>query len=83
MTHSNVNFMRLEIKLEAEKTSRERQKSQLSSMGSIKKKECKLPVNEPGNDLLNILICVQGKDCNLPDIASDQTTKSVVLAKKA
>jgi hypothetical protein len=83
MTHFNVKFMRLEIKLEAGKTSRGRQKSQYSSMGSIKKTECKFPVNEPGNDLLNILICVQGKDCILPDIASDQTTKSVVLAKKA
>ena len=32
---------------------------------------------------MNILICVKGKDCNLPDIALDQMTKSVVLAKKA
>ena len=32
---------------------------------------------------MNILICVKGKDCNLPDIALDQMTKSVVLEKKA
>ena len=33
---------------------------------------------------MNILIGVKGKDCNLPDIAIDQMTKSVVvLAKKA
>ena len=32
---------------------------------------------------MNILVCVKGKDCNLPDIALDQMTKSVVLSKKA
>ena len=46
-------------------------------MGSIKKKECKFPVNEPGNDLLNILICVHGKDCNLPDIRPNDEVSCV------
>ena len=85
MTHSNVNFMRLEIKLEAEKKLERKSKIPIEPPWFYKKERMQVlrQINEQGNDLLNILICVQGKDCNLPDIALDQMTKSVVLAKKA
>ena len=84
MTHSNVNFMRLEIKLEAEKNLERKSKIPIEPPGFYKKEKMQVlrQINEQGNDLLNILICVQGKDCNLPEFALDQMTKSVVLAKK-
>ena len=40
------------------------------------------PLDVQGSDILNISICVQGKNFNLPEFAVNQLTESVRLAKR-
>ena len=87
ITHSNVNFMRLEIEQEAEEKNERKSNIPIELNRFYKKGGWLEPLEDPhdvmGNDILNIsILCVQGKDYNLPEFAIYQLTESVGQAKR-
>ena len=80
ITQSTVNFMRL-------RNNERKSKIPIEPPGIYKKGRMLVPLDTPyevqgGNDLLNISICIQGKNYNHPEFAIDQLTKAVVLANR-
>ena len=79
--------MRLEIEQDAEERDERKSNIPIELDRSYKKGGWLEPLEDPhsvmGNDLLNIVICVQGRgDYNLPEFAISQLTESVRLAKR-
>ena len=73
--------MRLEIEQETEKENERKSKIPIELDGFYNKGRWLDPLEVPydlkGNDILNISICVQGKDFNLPELGVTQLTESV------